>query len=37
VPGGSGGRPCFSFGITAKMTSKHGSRYHLDSQTTGFE
>jgi hypothetical protein len=24
-------------GITAKMTSKHGSSYHLDFQTTGFE
>jgi hypothetical protein len=26
-----------TLGITAKMTSKHGSEYHLDFQTTGFE
>jgi hypothetical protein len=26
-----------TLGITAKMTSKHGSSYHLDFQTTGFE
>ena len=26
-----------TLGITAKMTSKHGSHYNLDFQTTGFE
>jgi hypothetical protein len=26
-----------TLGITAKLTSKHGSHYHLDFQTTGFE
>ena len=26
-----------TLGITAKTTSKHGSSYHLDYQTTGFE
>jgi hypothetical protein len=26
-----------TLGITAMMTSKHGSSYHLDFQTTGFE
>jgi uncharacterized protein DUF4333 len=26
-----------TLGITAKVTSKHGSSYHLDFQTTGFE